>query len=75
MVLGTLLAGPTSDFAEFGEIMRQLRKEHDKPVALVIYGGIERKKWVGDLEGANIPVFPTVRTAVKALADLHKAYR
>jgi acyl-CoA synthetase (NDP forming) len=74
LVLCTLLAGPTSDFPEFGSIMRKLRKEHDKPVALVIYGGVERKKWVGDLEGANIPVFPTVRTAVKALASVHRAY-
>jgi acyl-CoA synthetase (NDP forming) len=74
MVLCTLLAGPTSDFAEFGEIMRKLRKDHDKPVALVIYGGVERKKWVSDLEGANIPVFSTVRTAVKALADVYRVY-
>ena len=74
LVLCTLLAGPTSDFAEFGSIMRRLRKEHDKPVALVVYGGVERRKWVGDLEGANIPVFATVRTAVKALSSVHRAY-
>jgi acyl-CoA synthetase (NDP forming) len=74
LVLCTLLAAPTSDFAEFGSIMRSLRKEHGKPVALVIYGGVERRKWVGDLEGANIPVFATVRTAVKALSSVHRAY-
>jgi acyl-CoA synthetase (NDP forming) len=75
LVLCTLLAGPTSDFSEFGGIMRQLRKEHDKPVALLIYGGgVERNKWISDLEGANIPVFATVRTAVKALSSVYRAY-
>jgi acetate---CoA ligase (ADP-forming) len=74
LVLCTLLAGPTSDFAEFGGILRKLRAEHNKPVALLIYGGVERRKWISDLEGADVPVFPTVRTAVKALATVYRAY-
>jgi acetyltransferase len=74
LVLCTLLAGPTSDFAEFGDILRRLRAEHDKPVALLIYGGVERRKWISDLEGANVPIFPTVRSAVRALAAVYQAY-
>ena len=73
LVLCTLLAPGNADFAEFGELMRRLRDSHAKPVAVVIYGGAARRRWTASLEGANIPVFPTTRAAVRALALMAEA--
>ncbi len=73
LVLCTLLAPGNADFAEFGELMLGLRHSHEKPVALVIYGGEARQRWTASLEGASIPVFPTTRAAVRALALMAEA--
>jgi acetyltransferase len=73
LVLCTLLAPGNADFAEFGELMRRLRATHDKPMALVIYGGDARQRWAADLEGADIPVFATTRAGVRALALMVQA--
>ncbi len=73
IVLCTLLAPGNADFPEFGELMRRLRKEYDKPVALVVYGGSAGARWVRDVEGANIPVLRTTREAVRALSVLVRA--
>ncbi len=73
IVLCTLLAPGNADFAEFGEVMRDLRKRYHKPVALVIYGGEARPRWTMSLEGADIPVFATTRAAVRALALMVQA--
>jgi acetate---CoA ligase (ADP-forming) len=73
MVLCTLLAPPNADFPEFGELLRGLRSRHDKPVALVLYGGNPRERWSAELEGARIPIFPTVRAAVRALTLMVEA--
>ena len=72
-VLCTLLAPGNADFAEFGDLLRRLRQAHDKPVALVIYGGSAEQRWVADVEGARIPVFATTRAAVRALSLLVRA--
>jgi len=73
LVLCTLLAPGNADFAEFGELMLGLRRSHEKPVALVIYGGEARQRWTASLEGAGIPVFPTTRAAVRAIALMVEA--
>jgi len=73
VVLCTLLAPANADFPEFGALMRRLRQTYDKPVALVIYGGSAKTRWVAELEGANIPVFPTTRAAARALSALVQA--
>jgi acetyltransferase len=73
LVLCTLLAPGNADFAEFGELMRRLRRTYDKPVALVIYGGEAQQRWTADLEGANIPVFRTTRAGARALALMVQA--
>ncbi len=67
LVLCTLLAPPNADFPEMGELLRRLRREYDKPVALVLYGSAAAR-WTREIEGANIPVFPTVRAGVRALS-------
>jgi acetyltransferase len=73
IVLCTLLAPGNADFAEFGDLMRRLRRSYDKPVALVIYGGEAERRWIAGLEGANIPVFRTTRAGVRALALMLQA--
>jgi acyl-CoA synthetase (NDP forming) len=71
MVLGILLAPPNADFAEIREVFGGLRAHHArKPLVLVIYGGAVRDRWVGELDGLNIPVYPTTRAAVRALRAL-----
>jgi acyl-CoA synthetase (NDP forming) len=73
LVLCTLLAPGNADFAEFGDLMRRLRRTYDKPVALVIYGGEAERRWTADLEGANIPVFKTTRAGARALSLMVQA--
>lgn len=71
MVLGLLLAPPNADFPEVREVFSGLRARHpEKPVVLVIYGGEVRERWIRELEGLNIPVYPTTRAAVRALRAL-----
>ena len=72
-MLCTLLAPGNADFAEFGNLMRQLRQDHAKPVTVAIYGGAARARWVAELEGANVPVFNTTREAARALSMLVQA--
>jgi acetyltransferase len=72
LVLCTLLAPPNADFAEMGDLLRRLRRSHDKPVALVLYGSAAAR-WTQEVEGADIPVFPTVRAGVRALTMVVKA--
>jgi acetyltransferase len=72
LVLCTLLAPPNADFPEMGELLRTLRRKHDKPVALVIYGSAGAR-WTREVEGAGIPVFATVRAGARALAMVANA--
>ncbi|RAI44829.1 CoA-binding protein [Rhodoplanes roseus] len=73
MVLCTLLAPGNADFPEFGPLMHRLRREHDKPIVLVVYGGAARERWIKDIEGAGIPVMRTTREGARALALLAQA--
>jgi acyl-CoA synthetase (NDP forming) len=71
MVLGILLAPPNADFPEVREVFLGLRARHpDKPLSLVICGGEVRERWIGELDGLNIPVYPSTRAAVRALRAL-----
>jgi acetyltransferase len=73
LVLCTLLAPGNADFAEFGDLLKRLRRQHDKPVALCIYGGNAEQRWTADLEGADVPVFKTTRAAARSLALMVQA--
>jgi acetyltransferase len=73
LVLATLLAPGNADFAEFGALVRELRRTYDKPVALVLYGGDAAQRWTKDLEGADVPIFRTTRAGARALALLVQA--
>jgi acetyltransferase len=69
LVLCTLLAPPNADFPEMGDLLKTLRARYDKPFVLVPYGSAAAR-WTADIEGADIPVYSTVRTGVRALACL-----
>ena len=73
LVLCTLLAPGNADFAEFGELVKRLRRQYDKPVAMCIYGGGAQERWTAGLEGADVPVFKTTRAATRALALMVQA--
>ena len=71
IVLCTLLAPPNADFPGFGDVMRAIRRDHpDKPIAMVIWGGAARQRWIAAIEGLNSPVFASTRAALRALAAL-----
>ncbi len=71
MVLGILLAPPNADFPEVREVFLGLRARHpDKPLSLVICGGEVRERWIRELDGLRIPVYPSTRAAVRALRAL-----
>jgi acyl-CoA synthetase (NDP forming) len=69
LVLCTLLAPPNADFPEMGNLLKTLRSQYDKPFVLVPYGSAAAR-WTADVEGAQIPVYSTVRAGVRALACL-----
>jgi acetyltransferase len=72
LVLCTLLAPPNADFPEMGDLLRTLRRQYNKPFALVPYVSAAAR-WTEEVEGANIPVYPTVRAGVRALAMVAKS--
>jgi acetyltransferase len=72
LVLCTLLAPPNADFPEMGDLLRTLRRQYNKPFALVPYGSAAAR-WTEEVEGADIPVYPTVRAGVRALAMVAKS--
>lgn len=71
LVLGILLAPPNADFGEVREVFAGLRaRRPDKPLVLVIYGGAVRERWVRELDGLGIPIYPTTRAAIRTLRAL-----
>ncbi len=69
MVLAVPLTPVNADFPETREVFTRLRARHpDTPLAMVIVGGAVRERWLRDLEGLDVPVYPTTRAAVRALA-------
>lgn len=66
-VLAVMLAVPNVDFDEFREVFAGLRADHpDKPLHLVMYGSL-RETWTAALEGLGIPVYETMRLAVRSI--------
>ena len=71
MVLALPLTPANADFPETREVFAGLRERHPgTPLAMVITGGAIRERWLRDVEGLGIPVYPTTRAAVRALAAL-----
>ncbi len=69
MVLGMILAVEGADFPEVRQVFSSLRDRYpDKPLALVIFGPEPKTRWLRELEGLQVPVFPSTRTAIRALA-------
>lgn len=71
-VVAILLATPASDFDGFRAAFVGLRDRHpDKPLLLVIYGGSVRDRWMKELDGLRIPVFPSSRLAIRTLSTMY----
>ena len=67
--LALILAIEGVDFPEVRQVFEGLKARHPaKPLYLVIYGSGVKTRWLRDLEGLDIPVFPNSRLAVSALA-------
>ncbi len=68
-VLALVLAIQGVDFPEVRQVFEGLKARHPaKPLYLVIYGSGVKTRWLRDLEGLDIPVFPNSRLSVAALA-------
>jgi len=64
-----LLGLANADFDGIRDIFARAREKHPaKPVYVVVLGGKVKQRWLSELEGLRVPVFPTTRIAVKALA-------
>jgi acetyltransferase len=71
MVLVPALTPPNADFPETREVFARLRERHPTtPLAMVIVGGAARERWLRDLDGLGIPVYPSTAAAIRALAAL-----
>ncbi len=71
IVLGLPLTPPNADFPEVREVFGLLRARHpDTPLCLVLTGGSARERWMREIEGLGIAVYPTTRAAVRALRAL-----
>jgi acyl-CoA synthetase (NDP forming) len=71
MVLVPALTPPNADFPETREVFARLRERHQTtPLAMVIVGGAARERWLRDLDGLGIPVYPSTAAAIRALAAL-----
>lgn len=71
MMLAMPLTPQNADFPEVREVFAGLRARHPGvPLAMVLTGGAARERWLREIEGLGIPVYPTVRAAVRALRAL-----
>ena len=73
LVLCTLLAPGNADFAEFGELMKRLRRSTTSRSRCASMAGKRRQRWTAGPRGADVPVFKTTRAAVRALALMVQA--
>ncbi|MEM4384364.1 MAG: CoA-binding protein [Candidatus Caldarchaeum sp.] len=66
------LAVENSDFDGIREMYKNvLESSPRKPLFLVLQGGETKKKWLREIEGLNIPVYPTTGRAVKVLEAMY----
>lgn len=72
-VLTIPLIVPAADFEGVREAFAGLRERHpDKPLFMVAYGGPVRERWLHEIEGLGIPVFPSTRLALRTLAAMRR---
>ena len=65
------LAVSNSDYPTVRETYAQLDTK-GKPVFLVLQGGAVKEKWLGELEGLNVPVYPTPRRALRVIQAMYQ---
>jgi len=68
-VLVVLLGLANADFDGIREVFTMAREQYpDKPIYVVMLGGVVKDRWLKEIDGLNVPVFDTTRIAIKALA-------
>jgi acyl-CoA synthetase (NDP forming) len=68
-VLCVLLGLANADFDGMREVLAKARAQYpDKPLYVVILGGVVKDRWLKEIDGLKVPVFDTTRIAIKALA-------
>jgi acetyltransferase len=71
-VLVILLALSNADFDGMRDIYQAVRQQQPhKPVFTVILGGQVKQKWLGDIDGLNMPAFESTRMAIKSLQAMY----
>ena len=60
------LAVANSDFREVRSTFEELHTG-GKPVFLVLQGGNVKRRWLDELEGLKVPIYPTPRRALRAI--------
>jgi acetyltransferase len=68
MLLSILLPIPNADFAAVRKVFARLQREHrEKPIVLVLVGGLVKERWLSALEPLKLPVYSDPGAAVRAL--------
>lgn len=72
-VLGIVLAVPAAEFEGVRDAFAGIRARHpDKPLFLVLYGAAVRERWMREIEGLQVPVFPSSGLALRALGAMRR---
>jgi acyl-CoA synthetase (NDP forming) len=65
------LAVSNSDYPEVKSTYAEL-DSGGKPIFLVLQGGKVKQRWLQELEGLNVPIFPTARRAMRVISAMYK---
>ena len=69
MLLCILLPIPNADFDAVRQVFARLQRAHpEKPIVLVLVGGLVKERWLSALEPLRLPVYSDPGAAVRALA-------
>jgi len=74
-LLCLLLGLPNSDTSEIREVFANAMADHpEKPIFIIIFGGKVKERWINELEGLNLPIYPDTSLAVKTIKAMHMYY-
>lgn len=75
VVLCLLLGLPNSDASEIRDVFSNAMRVHPrKPVFVGIIGGTVKERWINELEGLKVPIYPDTSLAAKAIKAMHVYY-
>ncbi len=75
VLLCLLLGLPNSDASQMREVFLKAMQAHPKkPILVGMIGGSVKERWIDELEGLNIPIYPDTSLAVKAIKAMYVYY-